>query len=54
MYAEAKARRNRDAARIAKAKLAELGPPQRTTGPTTVKRIRATLSSALTDATHSS
>lgn len=50
LHAEARARGDKDAARIAKAKLVELGPPQRTTGPTTVKRIRATLSSALADA----
>lgn len=50
LHAEAKVRRDKDTARIAKAKLIELGPPQRTTGPTTVKRIRATLSSALADA----
>jgi len=50
LYAEAKARRDKTAAKALKAKLAELGRPQRTTGPTTVKRIRATLSSALADA----
>lgn len=50
LHAEAKASGDKAAARALKLKLAELGRPQRTTGPMTIKRIRATLSSALADA----
>jgi integrase len=39
-----------DHARRIRARIAALGVPQRITGPSTIKRIRATLSSALSDA----
>jgi hypothetical protein len=39
-----------DQARRLRARIKALGVPQRITGPSTIRRIRATLSSALTDA----
>lgn len=48
--AQAVAHGETERAKRARARIKALGTPQRTTGPTTIKRIRATLSSALADA----